>query len=305
MLPNQVHLRSTCLSTFRIRHGSARIAAWVLVFFCSPVMSVAQTPEFTMTADDATASYDPVTGVGSGSVSTHIQENAPTPGSPTQVSGWSYGLSYDPSVMTVTSIDQGAYVASFDGGLGPSFWATQIYADGVTIETVYDFLGFVICTYEVQKEVAILNYETVPATLAGDVDGEDVTFDFTGVFGTPPVLPVVHPATSMTVVPTTVAGVIHWEPTLSFRRGDCNRDGSTNLSDPISMVTILFGTIAPGPTCLDACDANDDGVYNIADVIAVLSSLFGAPSTPLPPPTGSCGQDPTPDALDCEFYSSC
>lgn len=88
-----------------------------------------------------------------------------------------------------------------------------------------------------------------------------------------------------------------------FRRGDCNQDSSENIADAVTVLSFLF----PGPggptsfPCDDACDANDDGQLNIADAIAALSALFGTPTVPLPPPTGTCGADPTPDALGCDI----
>lgn len=91
---------------------------------------------------------------------------------------------------------------------------------------------------------------------------------------------------------------------LPFQRGDCNDDGSTNLSD----VVFLLGYLFPSPSgpandllCIDAGDTNDDGTVNVSDVIFLLSALFGVPPVPLPDPAGSCAQDPTPDPLTCDF----
>jgi len=92
-----------------------------------------------------------------------------------------------------------------------------------------------------------------------------------------------------------------------FERADVNVDASTNIADAV----FLLGTLFPGPggpnvlTCLDAADGNDDGVINIADAIAILGALFGTPAIPIPPPTGSCGADPTADPLDCANYPTC
>lgn len=89
-------------------------------------------------------------------------------------------------------------------------------------------------------------------------------------------------------------------------RGDCNDDGSTNLSDVIFLLGFLFPTGGPTPTlvCLDACDANDDGGLNLPDAVTLLLALFGTPPTPLPGPL-VCDMDPTMDPLDCMMFSSC
>ncbi|MEC9476112.1 MAG: FG-GAP-like repeat-containing protein [Planctomycetota bacterium] len=80
-----------------------------------------------------------------------------------------------------------------------------------------------------------------------------------------------------------------------FKRGDVNLDGNLDISDPVSILQMLFNGTAVG--CDDAADANDDGGLNIADAVAVLSSLFGG-SGNLPEPL-DCGVDPTDDALEC------
>ena len=82
----------------------------------------------------------------------------------------------------------------------------------------------------------------------------------------------------------------------SFRRGDCNVSGRTNITDPIFMLNHLFlGQVRW--FCDDACDANDDGDINISDPIAILQHLFaGGPTLPPPGPV-QCGVDPTDDLL--------
>jgi len=80
-----------------------------------------------------------------------------------------------------------------------------------------------------------------------------------------------------------------------FQRGDVNLDGNRDISDPVSILSMLFGGMLVG--CDDAADANDDGSLNIADAVASLSSLFGG-SGNLPEPV-NCGSDPTDDLLDC------
>ena len=49
---------------------------------------------------------------------------------------------------------------------------------------------------------------------------------------------------------------------------------------------------------------NDDGLMNIADAVYGLANQFNGGAAP-PPPHGSCGADPTDDALDCAGYDAC
>lgn len=93
---------------------------------------------------------------------------------------------------------------------------------------------------------------------------------------------------------------------VQFKRGDCNTDGVLDLSDAVTVLTVLFpAPVPPTMGCEDACDGNDDGAIDIADVIGVLSWMFGFPAIPLPAPS-NCGPDPTTaEALECLIYSNC
>lgn len=89
----------------------------------------------------------------------------------------------------------------------------------------------------------------------------------------------------------------------TFVRGDCNADGSIDISDAITMLSILFSGAGPAP-CDDACDANDDGSFNIGDAIFLLTTLFSSGAPP-PPPNPNCGADPTVDPLGCLMFPPC
>ena len=88
-----------------------------------------------------------------------------------------------------------------------------------------------------------------------------------------------------------------------FVRGDVNVDGIVNIADPIFVLGVLF-QFREDTTCRSAADGNDDGIINIADAIRLLGFLFKE-QVPLPEPYGSCGTDPTSDALGCESFSRC
>jgi hypothetical protein len=82
-----------------------------------------------------------------------------------------------------------------------------------------------------------------------------------------------------------------------FLRGDANRDGGVDISDPIFTLQSMF--LGEGSfSCEDAADANDDGVLDLADPIFTLMCLF-VPGNSLPPPKDTPGQDETPDSLTC------
>lgn len=82
-----------------------------------------------------------------------------------------------------------------------------------------------------------------------------------------------------------------------FRRGDLDGDGKQTVGDAVDILHCLFlQDRCPG--CFDVADANDDGVADISDVVFLLSWRVGLVPA-LPPPSGACGSDPTPDQFLC------
>ncbi len=88
----------------------------------------------------------------------------------------------------------------------------------------------------------------------------------------------------------------------TFLRADANGDGRVDLSDPITILLVLFANRAT-PRCADALDANDDGDTNVADVVFALAYGF-AGGPPPPPPFPDAGTDPTgEDPLGCGEFT--
>lgn len=82
-----------------------------------------------------------------------------------------------------------------------------------------------------------------------------------------------------------------------FLRGDVNRDGLRDISDPIKILQHIF--LGDPITCEDAADTDDDGTLSITDVIVELERQFlGGPEVPAPNARTGCGLDPTEDALE-------
>jgi hypothetical protein len=88
-----------------------------------------------------------------------------------------------------------------------------------------------------------------------------------------------------------------------FRRGDANADGTSDISDAVSILNYLFrGTGAV--ICKKSADTNDDGALDIADGIYLLEFLFRGGKAP-PWPLEDCGMDPTQDDLTCDSFARC
>jgi|GEM_PF-1130265 len=243
--------------------------------------------------------YDLTSGEGSGSVSIFNVELPASLGFPNNVQGWSLSLAHDPSILEAIQIDQGSYIQTVNNGNPPAFWQTSIEANGITIGALYCFTGCASCVYEIPKEIAVISYQTVAATLAGDLDGETTTLVFTPM-GNPPVtnVMVVYGVSNPVIGQD---GTVNLIPALEpeIVRGDANTNGVIEpLADGITALNYLFlsGTSV---TCLDALDCNDDASVNLADPILLLSWGF-AMGSPLPAPFPDCGVDPTDDLLSCD-----
>ena len=83
-----------------------------------------------------------------------------------------------------------------------------------------------------------------------------------------------------------------------FVRGDANLDADVNLADAISILSHLF-LIAEVGGCEDARDANDSGSTDLSDAVTVINLLFTTGGS-LPPPFPACGLDETVDTQGCD-----
>ena len=86
-------------------------------------------------------------------------------------------------------------------------------------------------------------------------------------------------------------------PSMLFVRGECNGDGTLDLSDIVCSLGWQFhGSYSPG--CIAGLNANGDTQVNVADPIYLINFLFRAgppPGQPYP----ACGA--ASSALDLEF----
>jgi PKD repeat protein len=70
--------------------------------------------------------------------------------------------------------------------------------------------------------------------------------------------------------------------------GDCNADGSVNVTDPIYLAAYLFSG-GPSSSCMSACEVNGDASLNLGDVVYELYYLFVGGAAPVPPaPCTAC-----------------
>lgn len=207
------------------------------------------------------------------------------------VSGWSYGICHDPAALQLDSIANGAITQGFDGGDGPSFNNTAVFADGYTVGVVISLTGAEVLPPSAGA-LSIGNYTNLMA------DGATTTTGLCSTLGTPPVdaVVVVNGASiDMTKVDGTVTSFV--PPITAFIRGDANADGLLNIADGIWMLLELFQG-GPGTDCDGANDSNSDSSYDASDAVFVFNYQFlngPAPAAPFP----ACGTTPGQTETDC------
>lgn len=245
--------------------------------------------------------YEVSTGEGSGAVSISIAESPTNYGFPNPVWGWALSIGHDPTLLEPIDVAQGAAIEGINSGSGPDYWAIGIEPDGIFVGVIYSFLSSANGYYETPEEIVVVHYQTVAATLVGDLDGENTTI-FGLEVGDPPVenLVVVDiPGPTQSAYTEVLYGIVTLVPGLELVRGDANGNGSIQpLADAIATLTYLFVS-GTSVTCLDALDCNDDASVNLADPILLLSWGF-AMGSQLPAPFPDCGVDPTDDLLACD-----
>lgn len=81
-----------------------------------------------------------------------------------------------------------------------------------------------------------------------------------------------------------------------FQRGDPDRDGATNITDAIYILTFLFGGAGPHHDCKNAMDSDGNGAVDLTDAVRLLQYLFLGAEAP-PEPFGRCGLDQEPPGM--------
>lgn len=273
-----------------------------VVFLCSMAAAAglsAQAGTFRLTASQES-------GAPGSNVDVSVNLDNPTP-----AEGFSFGLTFDASVLTLVGASEGVVPSATNGGTGADFFyvdmspATPAGVSGGAILGCLISLAPPLDTIPagIGHPIALVHF----AVAAGAGLGATSPVLFSGQLGLPPVQMVIS-VNGSPVTPSTVGGsvTIQAQATPQLRRGDCNGDAAQNLADAIALLATLFPNGAPFmPPCRDACDANDDGAMNLSDVIAILASQFGSPIVPLPSPYPGCGADTTPSGLECTNPTGC
>ncbi|MEM7166623.1 MAG: dockerin type I repeat-containing protein [Planctomycetota bacterium] len=241
-----------------------------------------------------------------GSVSILFDSVPGTAGAPGLLHGWSYGVCHDNTFAQLVSVVDGATTATINSGIGPAFNAIQTMPvstppfpspgpnQGFIVGVIIDLTGNFNLLPGTGYEFNVATYLGLgPAVLS---------LEFCEVLSTPPVVVRVNEIGLPGDIPVQTGLTLS---IAGFRRGDCNDDGATNITDAVTTLLYLFPQgPPPNLACEKACDADDDGAINLSDAIRILDALFLG-GTPPPPPHVTCGIDGTPDALTCAGFTMC
>ena len=201
----------------------------------------------------------------------------------------------DPSIATAVGVDFIAFQSDNDENDGDG---CELYL-AMLVEATPPFNGSTLPPTMSPLRVATVDFVVDEATVCGEE--LEVTFcDAANVSGKVPLYNV-YSAENKSFPAETFGTVVAVDTAALFLRGDCNWDDHFNISDPISVLIIVFFEDFFGQTaiCDDACDANDDGRLDLGDTLSLLHWLFLQGTPPPAPGTVVPGVDPTEDRLGC------
>ncbi len=264
-------------------------------------------PCLALSAVTATFSVDAVSATPGSTVQTWVRTSS---ANCIGVTGGSFGISHDPTLLTIAQLEVTGNLAAINLANGPSVQFPNIDPvspagmAGLSFGFITDISPPIDQLVPAGSGVEILTITYVVHPNA--TEGSSSALEFTELLGDPPVA-VRIAVDNLLIVPTSPpqAGAITIISPSSalFVRGDTNLDGNVTLIDAIQLLSFLF--LAEELGCHASADFQDDGALNLLDAIQTLSYLFVGGS-PLPAqPFPACGADSTPSALECLSSATC
>ena len=216
-----------------------------------------------------------------------------TASSPDPLASASFGLVFDPNVITLSEISVESTAAA---NADAAFASIDNVAGTATFNLVMSFTS----SSEFPAGTDVLMARIIGDTAPTVPPGTTSTIEIADRIGSPPTLlkfeRTAFPGEQL--VPSPVPGQLTIGTGVLFLRGDSNEDTLFNIADAVFILNHLFDSGAASH-CEKAMDANDEWLVNIADPVRVLNALFAGES-PLPAPHPESGVDPTPDTIPCD-----
>lgn len=215
--------------------------------------------------------------------------------------GFSCGVRHDPAVLSLDGITMSADLSTIWSGSEPFIHQENIFETGFTLGVLYglDAGGNILIPAGGHLDLVDAHYSLHP----GYDPAEPISttsVEFTDQLGVPPVQNT-FTVLGQALIPSLVSGTVTIiRPIAPFRRGDCNDDGTVDISDGVRVLEALF-LGSESPLCVAACDANADARSDISDAVYLFNYvLFGGPEPS--DPFFECGNDGEDHCLE---FSSC
>ena len=122
---------------------------------------------FTLSGTAGPGTFSGVTGIGQMSAVLRLEEDAINPNFPTFIAAFNLAISNDPTQLVCSSANESAFLQAINGGGGPDFWFTDLQADEVIVVAVFSFTGPSATQFEVARDLALVEYDTIPSAFIG------------------------------------------------------------------------------------------------------------------------------------------
>ncbi|MEC9476995.1 MAG: putative Ig domain-containing protein [Planctomycetota bacterium] len=135
-------------------------------------------PIFTYSASTGPGTYSGVTGEGQISATLKLEEDSINPSYPTFIAAFNLAISNDPTELVPVTADPASFIQDINGGTGPSFWFTNMQNDQVVVAAVLFFADPSTVQFEVDREIALIEYDTIPSSFIDQTDPVHVSLQW-------------------------------------------------------------------------------------------------------------------------------
>ena len=209
--------------------------------------------------------------------------------------GFSLGLRFDPRALKILSVDLNDTITK---AVGAEYMAPLVdnpngqLVLGVLLDSLPPFDNQTIPASGIELTIARVNVQvlTPPAGL------DTFLIELVDGLGAPPIR-TLFVVDNQSIAPEKQNGRVKILTDGPFIRGDVNRDGKLDISDPIATGDWLYKG-ARVVSCTKSADTDDDGDTDLTDIVYSLLFLFDRGGD-IPQPYPTAGIDPTPDNLRC------
>jgi len=166
---------------------------------------------FSFLSSDSTVFYNPASGIGSFTQAFTVLEGN-NGAQPIPLTGVSIAVTYDPNLMTPTTMVAGADLAAMRGGAGPSFFTAMDNGQTVTVGVIFDFMLQENLVADVEREMLLIDMDLMAPSFSGNMAGATTVLTWENPLGTPPVDNLVVIDGSTSVRPVCVSPTITITP---------------------------------------------------------------------------------------------